>query len=133
MIKKKGMPGDDNFDIPDDEVDEFGDDDDGEEDDLLDDEEFDEEFDEEDEEEFSTSSTRRPTTRTRTSTKSTTKKSPTTSGDRPTGCASPAKRRPPSAAHPGRVMRPILRPDSAPFDEGSARSFGQSLFVFSAR
>src|SRR5688572_25456417 len=49
MIKKKGMPGDDSFEIPDDEVDEFGDEEEGDEDDLLDDEEFDEEFDDDEE------------------------------------------------------------------------------------
>src|SRR5262249_35857782 len=46
MMKKKGMPGDDDFNaIPDDELDEFGDDEEEDDDELYEDEEFDEEED----------------------------------------------------------------------------------------
>ena len=55
MTKKKGVPGDDEFAIPDDELEDYGEDDEEEEDDdLLDDEEFeeDEELDEDLEDEY---------------------------------------------------------------------------------
>ena len=57
MTKKKGVPGDDEFAIPDDELEDYGEDDEDDEeedDDLLDDEEFeeDEELDEDFEDEY---------------------------------------------------------------------------------